>query len=83
MRVDPVQPLDVPDLHDLYGAALRARAYESTRPAKRAKSSPSSHPGGGSGRKMLTMLFETGHPWITFKGRLQPALAAAARRRGA
>ena len=34
-------------------------------------------------RKMLSMLFETGHPWITFKDRLQPALAAAARRRGA
>ena len=34
-------------------------------------------------RRMLTMLFETGHPWITFKDAVQPALAAAARRRGA
>ena len=30
------------------------------------------------GRKMLTMLFETGHPWITFKDVMQPKIAATA-----
>ena len=34
-------------------------------------------------RKMLTMLFETGHPVDHVQGPLQPALAAAARRRRA
>ncbi|ANY07179.1 ribonucleoside-diphosphate reductase subunit alpha [Pseudonocardia sp. HH130630-07] len=61
-------PDEVPDLHDLYGNefAQRYRAYEAA---------------AGRGelrvhrtvravdlwRRMLTMLFETGHPWITFK----------------
>ncbi len=61
-------PDEVPDLHDLYGTAFR-NAYE----AYEAKAA--------AGelrvwrkiraldlwRKMLTMLFETGHPWVTFK----------------
>ena len=34
-------------------------------------------------RKMLSMLFETGHPWITFKDPLQHPFAAATCRRGA
>ena len=34
-------------------------------------------------RKMLSMLFETGHPWITFKDPVQHPQPAAARRRGA
>ncbi len=34
-------------------------------------------------RKMLTMLFETGHPWITFKDPSQHPLAAGSRRRRA
>ena len=34
-------------------------------------------------RKMLTMLFETGHPWITFKDACNVRSPAAARRRGA
>ncbi|WAX95486.1 ribonucleoside-diphosphate reductase subunit alpha [Aminobacter sp. NyZ550] len=61
-------PDETPDLHDLYGTAFKA-AYE----AYEAKASA-----GGIKvfrtvraldlwRKMLTMLFETGHPWITFK----------------
>ena len=61
-------PDETPDLHDLYGPAFaeRYRAYE----AQAAR--------GGLRvwkevravelwRRMLTMLFETGHPWITFK----------------
>ncbi|MFC7397245.1 ribonucleoside-diphosphate reductase subunit alpha [Chelatococcus sp. GCM10030263] len=61
-------PDEVPDLHDLYGKPFKA-AYE----AYEAKAER-----GGIKvfkqvaavdlwRKMLTMLFETGHPWITFK----------------
>jgi ribonucleoside-diphosphate reductase alpha chain len=34
-------------------------------------------------RKMLTMLFETGHPWITFKDACNVRSPAAARGRGA
>ncbi|MCM2129845.1 ribonucleoside-diphosphate reductase subunit alpha [Larsenimonas rhizosphaerae] len=61
-------PADTPDLHDLYGAAFEKRfaEYEEmTRTGqlklfKRVKAKD-------LWRKMLTMLFETGHPWITFK----------------
>jgi len=61
-------PSDVPDLHDLYGRAFEARyeAYEEmTRNGqltlfKRIKAQE-------LWRKMLSMLFETGHPWVTFK----------------
>lgn len=61
-------PSDCPDLHDLYGAAFQARyeQYEEmTRQGqlklfKRVKARD-------LWRKMLSMLFETGHPWITFK----------------
>jgi ribonucleoside-diphosphate reductase alpha chain len=61
-------PDEVPDLHDLYGAefATAYRAYEAAaergeiRVAKRVRAVE-------LWRRMLTMLFETGHPWITFK----------------
>lgn len=61
-------PNDVPDLHDLYGTAFEERYahYESKaaqgeiRPAKTVKAQ-------ALWRKMLGMIFETGHPWITFK----------------
>ena len=61
-------PSDVPDLHDLFGAAFETRylAYEAQ--ADRGdiplfKRIPATQ----LWRKMLSMLFETGHPWITFK----------------
>ncbi|WP_214370627.1 ribonucleoside-diphosphate reductase subunit alpha [Pseudonocardia sp. H11422] len=61
-------PDETPDLHDLYGVefALRYRAYESAadrgeiRVVKRVRAVE-------LWRRMLTVLFETGHPWITFK----------------
>ena len=61
-------PADAKDLHDLYGRAFEQRyeAYEEqTRTGqlklfKRIKAAE-------LWRKMLSMLFETGHPWITFK----------------
>ena len=61
-------PNDVPDLHDLYGTAFEDRYnhYEAMaergelRPAKTIKAQ-------ALWRKMLGMIFETGHPWMTFK----------------
>ena len=61
-------PEEVPDLHDLYGGAFE-RAY--TQYEAKAKAGDLSHykiiSAVGLWRKMLTMLFETGHPWITYK----------------
>ena len=61
-------PSDVPDLHDLFGTAFEKAytAYE----AKAASGEIKLHktlPAVDLWRKMLSMLFETGHPWITFK----------------
>ena len=61
-------PSDVPDLHDLFGAAFQKAylAYEAK--AERGEIKPSRQVQAADlWRKMLTMLFETGHPWITFK----------------
>jgi len=61
-------PATCPDLHDLFGAAFEKAytAYEdkATRgEIKLFKRIPAAQ----LWRKMLGMLFETGHPWITFK----------------
>ena len=77
-------PSDVPDLHDLYGLAFEQRYTNYERKTesgelplfKRVRAQD-------LWRKMLSMLFETGHPWITFKDAVQHPLAAAARRRRA
>jgi ribonucleoside-diphosphate reductase alpha chain len=61
-------PSEAPDLHDLCGKAFEKRYEEYERMAdngeikhfKRVKAE-------NLWRKMLGMLFETGHPWITFK----------------
>ena len=61
-------PSNTPDLHDLYGKAFEERYEEYERMTqtgelklfKRVKAAD-------LWRKMLSMLFETGHPWITFK----------------
>ncbi|MFZ5501963.1 MAG: ribonucleoside-diphosphate reductase subunit alpha [Pseudomonadota bacterium] len=61
-------PSDVPDLHDKFGAAFE-RAYVGYE-AKTASGELKLFkkvPAQSLWRKMLTMLFETGHPWITFK----------------
>ncbi|TDC16682.1 ribonucleoside-diphosphate reductase subunit alpha [Kribbella albertanoniae] len=61
-------PDEVPDLHDLFGDAFR-EAYEKYEAAadrgeirvfRRVRAVE-------LWRRMLTVLFETGHPWITFK----------------
>ncbi len=61
-------PSDVPDLHDKFGAEFEAAytAYEAR--AARGEIKPAKTlPAIDLWRKMLSMLFETGHPWITFK----------------
>ena len=61
-------PADTPDLHDLFGEAFE-RAYVAYE-EKAARGELKLHRkirAEDLWRKMLTMLFETGHPWITFK----------------
>ena len=61
-------PSSCPDLHDKFGKSFEEAytAYEAradrgeVKPFKRVKATD-------LWRKMLSMLFETGHPWITFK----------------
>ena len=61
-------PSNTPDLHDLFG-----RAFEKAYVAYEAKADRGEIklfkrlPAKDLWRKMLSMLFETGHPWITFK----------------
>jgi ribonucleoside-diphosphate reductase alpha chain len=61
-------PSDVPDLHDKYGREFEKSylAYEE-RAARGELSLHKKIPAQQLWRKMLSMLFETGHPWITFK----------------
>ena len=61
-------PSDVPDLHEKFGKAFESAylAYE----AKTLNGELELYkkiPAQQLWRKMLSMLFETGHPWITFK----------------
>jgi len=61
-------PCDVPDLHDLYGAAFEVRYEEYERMAADGEFELYKEVEAQDlWRKMLMMLFETGHPWITFK----------------
>ncbi|OOV07111.1 ribonucleoside-diphosphate reductase subunit alpha [Rhodoferax fermentans] len=61
-------PVDVPDLHEKFGTAFETAylAYEAQAAAGQIKLHKQV-PAVQLWRKMLTMLFETGHPWITFK----------------
>ncbi|PZP60729.1 MAG: ribonucleoside-diphosphate reductase subunit alpha, partial [Azospira oryzae] len=61
-------PNEVPDLHDKYGKAFEEAytAYEE-KAARGEIKLYKKVPAVQLWRKMLTMLFETGHPWITFK----------------
>lgn len=61
-------PDQVPDLHDLYGSGFAKRYCEYEQQAQSGKLTLwRSVRAQDLWRKMLTMLFETGHPWITFK----------------
>ena len=61
-------PSDVPDLHDKFG-----KAFEKAYIGYEAKVAAGEHklfkkvPALSIWRKMLSMLFETGHPWLTWK----------------
>jgi len=61
-------PSDCPDLHDKYGRAFEEAyvGYEA-RVASGELKLFKKMPALTLWRKMLSMLFETGHPWITFK----------------
>lgn len=61
-------PDETPDLHDLYGKAFEERYEQYEQMA--ADGEIKLHrtlPAVDLWRKMLTRVFETGHPWITFK----------------
>ncbi len=61
-------PHETPDLHDLYGNAFDKRYEEYEKLAAEGKISNFKVIAANDlWRKMLSMLFETGHPWITFK----------------
>ena len=61
-------PGETPELHDLVGKAFEEKYEEYERKAASGEMDQSkSMPAKELWRKMLTMLFETGHPWITFK----------------
>jgi ribonucleoside-diphosphate reductase alpha chain len=58
---------ECPDLHDLYGKAFEQRYCEYEVLAAEGKIWSRTVPAIELWKKMLKMLFETGHPWITFK----------------
>jgi ribonucleoside-diphosphate reductase alpha chain len=61
-------PSDVPDLHHIYGQEFATRyAYYEDQAAQGRIKIFKTIEAKKLWRKMLTMLFETGHPWITFK----------------
>jgi ribonucleoside-diphosphate reductase alpha chain len=61
-------PSDVPDLHDKFGRAFEEAYLRYEDKAARGEIKLFKRlPAVQLWRKMLTMLFETGHPWITFK----------------
>lgn len=61
-------PSDTLDLHDLCGKAFRERYEEYEAMAERGEITLFKTVSARQlWRKMLTVLFETGHPWITFK----------------
>lgn len=61
-------PSNVPDLHDKFGTEFEKAYVAYEEKARRGEIKPSKTVQATDlWRKMLSMLFETGHPWITFK----------------
>ncbi len=58
---------DVPDLHDLFGKAFEERYQEYEAMAEAGKIYGEKISAIDVWKAMLRMIFETGHPWITFK----------------
>ncbi len=61
-------PDEVPELHELYGAVFEKRYVEYEKMVDEGKIALYKRiPAADLWKKMLAMLFETGHPWITWK----------------
>ncbi len=61
-------PNDAPDLHEVYGKDFEARYVEYEAMAERGEiTNFKTIRATELWRKMLSMLYETGHPWMTFK----------------
>lgn len=61
-------PNTVPELHELHGRAFEEKYEEYERRAAAGEIKPcKTVKAQNLWRKMISMLFETGHPWITFK----------------
>ena len=60
-------PNETKELHDLFGDAFEKKYVEYEAKAARGEIRSKTIPAINLWRKMLTMLFETGHPWVTFK----------------
>ncbi|MEM7011187.1 MAG: ribonucleoside-diphosphate reductase subunit alpha, partial [Verrucomicrobiota bacterium] len=58
---------EVPELHELYGKKFEEKYVEYEEMARRGEISGEEMPAIEVWKGMLRMLFETGHPWITFK----------------
>jgi ribonucleoside-diphosphate reductase alpha chain len=58
---------DVPDLHELYGRAFAERYVSYERRVAAGELHGETLPALELWKAMLKMLFETGHPWLTFK----------------
>ena len=61
-------PDTVPELHDLHGSAFEKKYEDYEQKAKEGLITPHKKiKASDLWRKMISMLFETGHPWMTFK----------------
>ncbi len=61
-------PHEVPDLHEIYGSKFENRYVEYEKMAEEGKLKMFKKvPAADLWKKMMAMLFETGHPWITWK----------------
>ena len=58
---------EVPELHDLYGRAFEDKYVEYEAKAEKGEVWGRTMPALDLWKQMLKLLFETGHPWITFK----------------
>ncbi|WP_394793682.1 ribonucleoside-diphosphate reductase subunit alpha [Armatimonas sp.] len=58
---------DTPDLHDLFGSAFEKRYEEYEKLVDEGKLSGKKVEAIELWKQMLKLIFETGHPWITFK----------------
>ncbi len=58
---------EVPDLHDSYGADFEKKYLEYEAKAAKGEIWGKEVPAIEVWKRMLSMIFETGHPWITFK----------------